>query len=56
MNKPSINKINFEYSSHILKCLKHISYQFFPFTLVKIISSVNSPPTCSFCNFSYKCI
>ena len=35
--KPFLNKVNFEYSSHIQKCLQHISRQFFFLPFMKIL-------------------
>ena len=56
INWPSLNKINFEYSSYSQECLLLISRQFFMLPLVKFFPSVNFPPTCSSSNSLYKSI
>ena len=56
INKPSLNKIDFKYSSHILKCLLHFSCQSFLLPLVNFFSSINYPLTCSSSYSLYKFI
>ena len=45
INKPSLNKINFVYNNHILKCPSHYFQQFFRLSKLKIFSSLISPTT-----------